>query len=227
MKKYLNFMAAMLAVFSLTFVSCSSDDDGGNEKSGDKANKDYTFLYNGKTYWYGKYTSSLSQISSNGHWSQSSDGSVLLLLTAYEQSFFNPYEDEYGLTYYEYDGNIECTFQLKEFNPKTAKKGDVLNFYRSARKDTDFDVLNYFWYGEKEQSNNRIRYSWTGDVKGSVKFVSYKEASTGNILTLDFQNLTMTKITTSDYGFQDKSEQATINGEILFIDNSAGVAYDW
>ena len=45
MKKYLNFMAlAMLAVFSLTFVSCSSDDDSDSSLGKKKIE------INGKTY---------------------------------------------------------------------------------------------------------------------------------------------------------------------------------
>lgn len=220
----------MMAVLSLAFVSCSSDDDNedkedkeNNINSGNSSIKQdlYQFFYNGKQYTYGGYVAKVNGIYSRAYFSDMGDNEYFLRIKAYLIS--SEYsEDAYGYRYYKYDESIECSFELKDLNIETVSKGDVVGFKQAISTGLGWDLYNYILYG----SNGRepgVRYSWTGDAVGSIKFVSYEENNRGDkILVLDFQNVSMHRIAQGNY-----AEQATINGEVMFIDNVAGVLIDF
>ena len=186
----------------------------------------YQFLYNGKQYTYGGYVAKDNSINSRAYFSVYSSDSYSVDIWAVSLRFkgfllsseYN--EDAWGDRYYKYDEHIDCNFRLKYFNPETASEGDVIDFDQNVRSDFGYDMFNYLSYVTNELNGEKHSnlYSWTGDALGSIKFVSYRSVAGGNVLVLDFQNVRIQKVTQGD-----GAEQATINGEIIFIDNFAGV----
>ena len=223
----------MMAVFSLAFVSCGDDDDEPN--SGGSSSGQYTLSINGKTYYYGATYS----------WPGMDDFKQTTIFThfhtfeAYGKHYATLVLDAQDVPYkiFDSEGNpvitqdfnseVECLFTLTDFNPETAKQGDVIPFSQTVKQVTStsyYDVENSILYREKSQGNYEITYSWDDDAIGTIKFVSYKEIEYGNyLLTLDFSNLKMKKVHGDNSSFSDKSEHIVLSGKVTFTDNPNGV----
>ena len=133
----------------------------------------------------------------------------------------------YGETY-TYPGiglknsEVECWFSFTDFDPSTAKEGDILKF--KQKFILDYDSWNKIEYREKAYSIEKsITFSWKdNNPKGQVKFVSYEKLENGSyLLTLDFQNVTLVRVS-DNTPFSNKSDQLVLNGKIIFTDNSTG-----
>lgn len=226
MKRYLKFMAfAMSAVFSLAFVSCSSDDDNDGEGKGNSSSKkDYSYTINDIPFYYGKdYFWGASTVCSSELHLGTSDADydwAMLFIHGYDtplQDFDQQVDEDGNWVEHEYEYSIEGVLNLKKFNPKTKKKGDtleVLQNVKSYRTDTDdpkylMDFENYVYV---HSGNLKKRYTWRGKYQGSIKFVSY----TDNILTLEFDHVKMEVYQGSDYSSHPyKAATITINGQIM------------
>ena len=223
----------MMAVFSLAFVSCGDDEDEPNGGGGSSSGQ-YTLSINGKTYYYGvtyswpgmddfKQTTIYTSFNTFEAY-----GKHLATLVLNAQDV--PYKmfDSEGnpVTTQDFNSEVECLFNLTDFNPETAKQGDVIPFSQTVKQVTStsyYDVQNDIRYREKSQGNNEIIYSWDDDAIGTIKFVSYKEMEDGYyLLTLDFSNLKMKKVAGDNSSFSDKSEQIVLNGKVTFTDKSNG-----
>ena len=127
------------------------------------------------------------------------------------------------------NSSLDCQFVLEYFNPRTAKKGDVLKFkqiIQSYRKDTDdpkymFDFNNYTHYREAGGDFNYPKiFTWQSNAQGVVKFVSYTDDDDNGCerLTLEFVNVTM-DLFIGDYDYseyKDRSNKGVFNGTISF-----------
>ena len=117
---------------------------------------------------------------------------------------------------------------LIDFDPSTAKQGEVFGFKQVVKEVYNgvvYDIYNKIEYREKAYSIEKsITFSWKdNNPKGQVKFVSYKKLENGSyLLTLDFQNVTLDRIT-DNTPYSNKSDQLILNGRIMFTDNSTGV----
>ena len=213
---------------------------------GDRATdeiKQYSFKFNGKPYYYGcdyywAGMKDLKETAINNHFSMFEDdvydgyfNSVMLSINAQNVPLEIYWETEEVQAV---DKTLDGTFKLKWFDPKTAKKGDVLEFYQSVksmRTDSNdpkylYDFNNYIYYSEYSGKNltthsyadGEKTYTWRDKAKGKVIFDSYKEDEMGKKqLTLIFENVTMEVYQGSDYSdCIDKSQQAVINGKIIF-----------
>lgn len=128
----------------------------------------------------------------------------------------------------EYNSDVECSFMLIDFDPSTAKQGEVFGFKQVVKEVYNgvvYDIYNKIEYREKAYSIEKsITFSWkNNNPKGQVKFVSYKKLENGSyLLTLDFQNVTLDRIT-DNTPYNNKSDQLILNGRIMFTDNLTGV----
>ncbi|MGM9840816.1 MAG: hypothetical protein ACI31D_01290 [Candidatus Limisoma sp.] len=236
MKKYLNFMTfVMMAVFSLAFVSCGDDDEPN--KGGDAGiNEKFSFTINGKNYYYGHtYTwpgLDIKQSETYCYFSPlgNSYGHSLFLLQLNAQDMpYRAFDSEGNpIVLQEYNSDVECSFMLIDFDPSTAKQGEVFGFKQVVKEVYNgvvYDIYNKIEYREKAYSIEKsITFSWkNNNPKGQVKFVSYKKLENGSyLLTLDFQNVTLDRIT-DNTPYSNKSDQLILNGRIMFTDNLTGV----
>lgn len=224
---------ALFATMSFAFTSCSDDDDEPDVSNADvKGN--YTFQFNGKTYYYGYDYGFAGLKMSKLAFFNMEDDYCLLLINAQDIPIKH---DEVGMEDREQgeSSSLECQFVLEPFNPKTAKKGDVLSFKQviaSHRKDSDdpkylFDFNNYTYYREAALGYNETKiYTWQSDAQGVVKFVSYTydDDTEEACLTLEFINVEKNLfIGDYDYSeFADKSKKGVFNGTISFHDSVCG-----
>lgn len=236
MKKYLSFMTfVMMAVFSLAFVSCGDDDEPN--KGGDAGiNEKFSFTINGKNYYYGHtYTwpgLDIKQSETYCYFSPlgNSYGHSLFLLQLNAQDMpYRAFDSEGNpIVLQEYNSDVECSFMLIDFDPSTAKQGEVFGFKQVVKEVYNgvvYDIYNKIEYREKAYSIEKsITFSWkNNNPKGQVKFVSYKKLENGSyLLTLDFQNVTLDRIT-DNTPYSNKSDQLILNGRIMFTDNLTGV----
>ena len=252
---------AMMAVFSLTLVSCGDDDyddpNGGRVSTNTQQSEDgnYSFTFNGNPYYYGgdyNLPGLGQQTSISCHYSIVDDYDKIIygdykedLVTLSINAQNTPYKffDEAGerVIFQEYDKDLEGIFRLKKFDPTKKRKGDLLEIVqdvRSHRTDTDdpkylYDFKNYIKYSEYSGNNTTTHshaddikyYTWRGEPKGSIKFVSYREYENGfgkyskkGCLTLEFENVTLDVYRGEDYSTKDQSQQAVINGTIIFAE---------
>ncbi len=212
------------------------------DRATDEINQ-YSFKFNGKPYYYGcdwylYGMKDLKKTTIDNYFSMFEDdvydgyfNGVKLSINAQNV----PLElDSYGMNDQAVDKTLDGDFKLKWFDPKTAKKGDVLEFYQSVksmRTDSNdpkylYDFNNYIYYREYSGINltthgyadGQKTYTWRDKAKGKVIFDSYKEERTGEKrLILIFENVTMEVYQGSDNSdCKDKSQQAVINGKITF-----------
>lgn len=235
MTKFLRFMAfAMVAIFSLSLSSCGDDDDDEPKNGGNTDKGQYTFTINGKTYYYGMtYTWPGLDEKQSTIYTQFSTfeayGSQMATLVLDAQDL--PYKafdgDGNPIVEQDFNSEVECYFNLRDFNPATAKRGDAVTFSQTVTQVTAssyYDVQNHVLYREKSQGDNGIEYSWNGNAVGSAKFVSYEETEDEHhLLTLEFDKLTMVKVSGDNSSFSNKTEQLVLNGKVTFTDNPTGV----
>lgn len=247
MAKYLKLLfVAIFASMSFALTSCGDDDDdapNNPDNGGGSTKGQYSFTFNGTTFYYGcdfvypgmEFLGTQSYIENSFDLNKSLDY-CLLLINAQDTPVV--YIDENGDFVSSYDrnytANIEGTFNLKYFNPKTAKKGDVLTFSQAVRSDISgsnnpiylLDASNHLYY-RSSQDNFRsdIIYTWRSTTAQTVKFVSYKEdPDTDNSwITLEFNNLTLDIYQGEDYSNHPyQRNQAVINGTITFSSSVCG-----
>ncbi len=230
MKKYLSLIAfAVMAVFSLAFVSCGDDDDdelnnGGNASKSEQ----FSFTINGKNYYYGRtYTwpgLDLKKSVTYCNFSPLGDYYGHSLFSLYLSAYDMPYKDvENPFGFHESNSGVDCHFTLIDFDPSTAKSGDTFGFKQVVKEVYNgvvYDIYNNIEYQEDAYSIEKsITFSWKdNNPKGQVKFVSYKKLEDGSyVLTLDFQNVTMDRIT-DNTPYSNKSDQLILNGRVVFAD---------
>lgn len=231
MKTHLIFISlAVMAMFGITFVSCGNDEpNGGSDDNG--ASGQYTFTLNGKTYYYGGTYDLLglkqTTIYAGFNVFEAYGKHHATLVIAAQDVPYKMFDSEGNLVITQnFNSEVECYFNLTDFNPETAKQGDVVSISQSVKQVTSttyFDVENHILYREKSQGDEDITYSWDDAAIGTIKFVSYKKMEDGfYLLTLDFSNLKMKKVDGDNSSFNDKSEQIVLNGKITFTDSSNG-----
>ena len=225
MKKYLKFMTfAMVAVCSLISVSCGDDDD--DDFGSQSSKKDYTFLLNGKTYYYGTYSTL---------WGLQINADYDLHLDFYEQNLdyysFNVtgVDNKTPSVTFDKDGNLvlndttayysaELFLYFKKFDVNSIKKGDELEFNGNTFNTIYF---NYHYYTSTPPYFQDIAkyYRRENSSTGKVRFVSYGKFDYGyKAITLEFDNVTFELDKRFDYSSHPyKAESITINGEIVFL----------
>ena len=246
MAKYLKlFMVALFATMSFALTSCGDDDDGPNSggNGGNSTKGQYTFTFNGTTFYYGcdyvypgmEFLGTQSYIENNFDLNEK-QGYCLLLINAQDTPVV--YIDENGdyVFYNDRDctARIEGLFNLEYFNPKTAKKGDVIAFRQAVRSQISgssnpiylLDAFNYVNYtSSSDNFHDEIVYTWRETTGQTVKFVSYKEDPDmdQSWITLEFNNLTLDIYQGDDYsGYPYQRKQAVINGTLTFSSSIAG-----
>lgn len=224
----------MMAVFSLSLASCGDDDDD-EPKNGSNTDKgQYTFTINGKTYYYGMtYTwpgldEKQSTIYAQFNTFEAYDTQMATLTLDAQDQPYKAFDSEGNpIVEQDYNNEVECYFNIKDLNPTTAKRGDVITFSQTVKQVTNtsyYDVQNFIRYREKAQGDDDITYSWNGNATGSAKFVSYEETEDEHhLLTLEFNKLTMVKVSGDNSSFSNKTEQLVLNGKVTFTDNPTGV----
>ncbi len=230
MKRLNLLLLVVLAMFGLAFVACENDEpNGGGDDNG--ASEQYTFTLNGKTYYYGGTYNLLglkqTTIYTDFNLFEAYGKHRATLLLDAQDVPYKAFDSEGNLVItQDFNSEVECYFNLTDFNPETAKQGDVVSISQSVKQVTStsyFDVENNILYREKSQGDEGITYSWDDDAIGTIKFVSYKKMEDGfYLLTLDFSNLKMKKVDGDNSSFNDKSEQIVLNGKITFTDSPNG-----
>ena len=228
MTKYLKLLTvALFATMSFALTSCGGDEP--DDPNGGEKDVQYTFKFNNKTYYYGYDVDyGIITLHQMGGFSLEKDYCFL----AFEAQDVPIKTDENGLTSgvdQDENSSLDCEFTLEYFNPRTAKKGDVLKFkqiIQSHRKDTDdpkymFDFNNYTYYREADGDfNNPKIFTWQSNAQGVVKFVSYTDDDDNGRerLTLEFVNVSM-DLFIGDYDYseyKDRSNKGVFNGSISF-----------
>ena len=204
--------------------------DGENIRTDEDAS--FSFTINGKNYYYGEtYTYpgiGLKGSHTTGRFfPDDGDSRFSLALDAQDLPYKTFDSDGNPIFFPEYNSEVECWFSFTDFDPSTAKEGDILKFKQVVKEVYNgvvYDIYNKIEYREKAYSIEKsITFSWKdNNPKGQVKFVSYEKLENGSyLLTLDFQNVTLDRIT-DNTPFSNKSDQLVLNGKIIFTDNSTG-----
>lgn len=225
---------ALAAIMAFTFTACGDDDDDEPKNGGNIDKGQYTFTINGETYYYGMtYTwPGLDEKQSTIYASFNTFGAygtqwATLVLDAQDQPYKAFDSDGNPIVEQDYNSQVECYFNIKNFNPTTAKRGDAITFSQAVKQVTNasyYDVQNIIRYREKAQGDYDITYSWNGNAVGSAKFVSYEETEDEHhLLTLEFNKLTMVKASGDNSSFSNKTEQLVLDGKVTFTDNLTGV----
>lgn len=233
MKKYLKLLyVALFATLSLALYSCGDDkdepSDPGNDGHGTAAAQ-YSFTINGTRFYYGcSYTiegmedfGPMYKILATYSQDRNNDNTLLLIDAQNTPLTVN----EIGLpTEQDCTAEVEGQFELNYFDPKKARKGDILQFKQtvaSHRKDSNddkylFDFSNFsYYYDHAADYNDRKLYTWRGEAKGTVRFVSYDEEN--DFITLEFDNVTLDVYQGYDYSdYPYKRNQLVYNGKIIF-----------
>lgn len=199
--------------------------DGENIRTDEDAS--FSFTINGKNYYYGDtYTYpgiGLKRSFTTGRFfPDDGDSRFSLALDAQDLPYKSFDSDGNPIIFQEYNSEVECWFSFTDFDPSTAKEGDILKFKQEFI--LDYDSWNHIEYREKAYSIEKsITFSWKDkNPKGKIKFVSYKKLEYGYyLLTLDFQNVTLVRVS-DNTPFSNKSDQLVLNGKIIFTDNSTG-----
>lgn len=199
--------------------------DGENIRTDEDAS--FSFTINGKNYYYGDtYTYpgiGLKRSFTTGRFfPDDGDSRFSLALDAQDLPYKSFDSDGNPIIFQEYNSEVECRFSFTDFDPSTAKEGDILKFKQEFI--LDYDSWNHIEYREKAYSIEKsITFSWKDkNPKGKIKFVSYKKLEYGYyLLTLDFQNVTLVRVS-DNTPFSNKSDQLVLNGKIIFTDNSTG-----
>ena len=199
--------------------------DGENIRTDEDAS--FSFTINGKNYYYGDtYTYpgiGLKRSFTTGRFfPDDGDSRFSLALDAQDLPYKSFDSDGNPIIFQEYNSEVECWFSFTDFDPSTAKEGDILKFKQEFI--LDYDSWNHIEYREKAYSIEKsITFSWKDkNPKGKIKFVSYKKLEDGYyLLTLDFQNVTLVRVS-DNTPFSNKSDQLVLNGKIIFTDNSTG-----
>ena len=199
--------------------------DGENIRTDEDAS--FSFTINGKNYYYGDtYTYpgiGLKRSFTTGRFfPDDGDSRFSLALDAQDLPYKSFDSDGNPNVFQEYNSEVECWFSFTDFDPSTAKEGDILKF--KQKFILDYDSWNHIEYREKAYSIEKsITFSWKDkNPKGKIKFVSYKKLEYGYyLLTLDFQNVTLVRVS-DNTPFSNKSDQLVLNGKIIFTDNSTG-----
>ena len=199
--------------------------DGENIRTDEDAS--FSVTINGKNYYYGDtYTYpgiGLKRSFTTGRFfPDDGDSRFSLALDAQDLPYKSFDSDGNPNVFQEYNSEVECWFSFTDFDPSTAKEGDILKF--KQKFILDYDSWNHIEYREKAYSIEKsITFSWKDkNPKGKIKFVSYKKLEYGYyLLTLDFQNVTLVRVS-DNTPFSNKSDQLVLNGKIIFTDNSTG-----
>ena len=211
-------MVALFATMSFALTSCGDDDDepDGPDKI-ESTNGQYTFKFNNKTYYYGyKFNvANLFDLYQVGGYSLD-DYSCFLSFGGQDTPI--KYDKETGVPMIPQNASsdLDITINLEPFNPRTAKKGDILSF--KQRISSTGDTLNYIWYDEAANNTSTQKlFSLRSEDHGTVKFISYDKDE--EILTLEFVNVKFDLLYVGGYdysNFADQSTQAVISGIVLF-----------
>ena len=195
MKKYIKFWAfAIMAVFSLVFISCGDEDDVD-----EIVKEDYTFTINGETFYYGKTDELGSWIYAgydlNMDYNELDNEWCSFVIEAQDVPYpsWSEMVDDDGNWIAINDPNyhVSIKFGFKKFDPKELKKGDELEFYQiigSFNNDPKYlrDMFNEIKITDKKQ-DFKI-YTWKKPVvgKGKVKFVSYGDRPNSTFKLLNY-----------------------------------------
>ena len=201
--------------------------DGENIRTDEDAS--FSFTINGKNYYYGE-TYTYPGIGLKGSYTtgrffpDDGDSRFSLALDAQDLPYKTFDSDGNPIISQEYNSEVECWFSFTDFDPSTAKEGDILKF--KQKFILDYDSWNKIEYREKAYSiGESITFSWKDEnPKGKVKFVSYKKRDymgSEHVLTLDFQNVTLVRVS-DNTPFSNKSDQLVLNGKIIFTNDPTG-----
>lgn len=223
-------MVALFAAMSFALVSCGDDEPENptdpTNPPGNVTNSDFTFKFNGETYYYG-YSFDMGFMTLNHYAGLDVQKDYILLTLNHCQN--KPYKlSNEGLMYpSQQDPNasvLDGFFHLEPFDLSTAKKGDKLHFMQLIRPTDNYDVNNYLQFWEPGKDGAGKEYTFREDIVGTVEFVSYqKDDENGALLTLKFNNVTLEWANQNNAyqdwdEWKDKSTKAVINGTITFND---------
>lgn len=220
MKKYINLFVAI--IIGLSVASCdfgggdepstpSTPDSPGTQDPSESDNKlpsnPNIFTANGTPYYYGHY-------STQGGWSigtctiNADYGYYIFDVDAYSVQLSPEQLKEYNAGTLYNVNSVALRIALEEFNPLTAKVGDLLKL-RIVDDVYDNSGLNSRFYFFYNNSKTQIRYTFTDTLKGEISFLGYEN----NIITLNLKNVHVYRTGTAP---EDAPIEFVMNGRISF-----------
>lgn len=200
MKRHILLFASLLAVMSLTFISCSKDNDGDDDGGGDSAkfsfNKETLYLH----YYDNDYMCTWPELS----YSKREDVLQLGFGLYKQPSTWN--EGTFDIK-----PLVSGSVELTPFVPSDLKKGDKLEIIsRRVGKYSTYTCIMFDFMGVGSTAvNAKYSYIYTS---GTIIFEGYDSAK--KVVTLKFNNV----------GFKgnDADETCVMNGTMKCIYNENG-----
>lgn len=213
MKRFL--YAVFALCMSVSLISCDFDGDDhepdqpGTETPGNNIpSNPNIFTANGTPYYYGKYSYQTGW--SIGSGTVNPDyGYYIFDVDAYSVQLSPEQLKEYNAGTLYNVNSVALRIAIEEFNPLTAKVGDLLKL-RIVDDVYDNSGLNSRFYFFYNNSKNQIRYTFTDTLKGEISFLGYAN----NIFELNLKNVHVYRTGTAP---EDAPIEFVLNGRISFL----------
>ena len=216
MKKQLILFISLLLSLSAGISSCQFENDepqkpgssqGSNNSGGSIPANNNIFTANGTPYYYGEYTSgkgwSIGTCTINADY-----GYYIFDVEGYSVQLSPSQLKEYKEGTLYNVNSVALRIALEEFNPLTAKVGDLLKL-RIVDDVYDNSGLNSRFYFFYNNSKNQIRYTFTDTLKGEISFLGYQN----NVITLNLKNVHVYRTGTAP---EDAPSEFVMNGMIEY-----------
>ena len=224
MKKSFVYMISMMLAINIGLTSCTFEEEepatekpetstgsgsstgSGTDNSSIPSNPNI-FTANGTPYFYGKYVAGegwgIGSCVINADYNY-----YIFDVDAYSVQLSPDQLKEYNSGTLQNVNSVAMRIILEEFNPLTAKIGDLLKL-RIVDDVYDSSGLNSRFYFFYNNSKTQIRYTFTETLKGEITFLGYEN----NIITLNLNNVHVYRTGTAP---EDAPLEFVMNGKISY-----------